>query len=201
VRSWRWKHAGGRFSALPPQPCAGIDPVQNPWTPPVFILDLGMDAVSLVLPSLPTPSLRKFKRADMTTTTASAQAPQVPRIALIAHDKKKDDMISLAAEYLDFLKGCTLSATGTTGGRLINELGLSVERKHSGPVGGDLQIGAQLVDGLVDCVIFLRDPMTPQPHEPDINALVRACDVHNVPCATNVSTARLVLSQLQGTRS
>ena len=61
---------------------------------------------------------------------------------------------------------------------------------------GDLQIGAQLVDGLVDCVIFLRDPMTPQPHEPDINALVRACDVHNVPCATNVSTARLVLSQL-----
>jgi len=137
----------------------------------------------------------------MTTTTASAaQSPQVPRIALIAHDKKKDDMISLAAEYLDFLKGCTLSATGTTGGRLINELGLSVERKHSGPVGGDLQIGAQLVDGLVDCVIFLRDPMTPQPHEPDINALVRACDVHNVPCATNVSTARLVLSQLQGAR-
>ena len=118
------------------------------------------------------------------------------RIALIAHDKKKDDMISLAGEYLDFLKTCTLSATGTTGGRLANELGLTVERKHSGPVGGDLQIGAQLVEGEIDCVIFLRDPMTPQPHEPDINALVRACDVHNVACATNVSTARLVLSQL-----
>ncbi len=147
------------------------------------------------------PVITEFAAIDMTTTSAaSTAATPFPRIALIAHDKKKDDMISLAAEYLDFLKGCTLSATGTTGGRLINELGLNVERKHSGPVGGDLQIGAQLVDGLIDCVIFLRDPMTPQPHEPDINALVRACDVHNVPCATNVSTARLVLSQLQSTR-
>lgn len=122
-----------------------------------------------------------------------------PRIALIAHDKKKDDMIALAAEYVDFLRGCTLSATGTTGGRLINELGLEVTRMHSGPVGGDLQIGAHLVNGEIDCVIFLRDPMTPQPHEPDINALVRACDVHNVPCATNVASAHLVLSQLQST--
>ena len=122
-----------------------------------------------------------------------------PRIALIAHDKKKDDMIALAAEYLDYLRGCRLSATGTTGGRLINELGLEVTRMHSGPVGGDLQIGAQLVNGEVDCVIFLRDPMTPQPHEPDINALVRACDVHNIPCATNVASAHLVLSQLQST--
>jgi methylglyoxal synthase len=122
-----------------------------------------------------------------------------PRIALIAHDKKKDDMIALAAEYVDFLRGCTLSATGTTGGRLINELGLDVKRMHSGPVGGDLQIGAQLVEGEIDCVIFLRDPMTPQPHEPDINALVRACDVHNIPCATNVASAHLVLSQLQST--
>lgn len=122
-----------------------------------------------------------------------------PRIALIAHDKKKDDMIALAAEYIDYLRGCRLSATGTTGGRLINELGLEVTRMHSGPVGGDLQIGAQLVNGEVDCVIFLRDPMTPQPHEPDINALVRACDVHNIPCATNMASAHLVLSQLMAT--
>jgi methylglyoxal synthase len=119
-----------------------------------------------------------------------------PRIALIAHDKKKDDMIALASEYIGFLRNCTLSATGTTGGRLINELGLSVDRKHSGPFGGDLQIGAQLVDGEIDAVIFLRDPMTPQPHEPDINALVRACDVHDVACATNLASAHLVLSQL-----
>ena len=120
-----------------------------------------------------------------------------PRIALIAHDKKKDDMITLAAEYLDFLRGCTLTATGTTGGRLANELGLTVDRKHSGPVGGDLQIGALLVEGQLDAVVFLRDPMTPQPHEPDINALVRACDVHNVACATNVSTAHMLLCQLR----
>jgi methylglyoxal synthase len=120
-----------------------------------------------------------------------------PRIALIAHDKKKDEIVTLAAEYIDFLRGCVLMATGTTGGRLANELGLTVERKHSGPFGGDLQIGAELVEGRIDAVIFLRDPMTPQPHEPDINALVRACDVHNVACATNVSTAHLVLSQLR----
>ena len=119
------------------------------------------------------------------------------RIALIAHDQKKDDMIALAAEYSSFLRSCSLSATGTTGGRLIKELGLTVECKHSGPFGGDLQIGAQLVEGQIDCVIFLRDPMTPQPHEPDINALVRACDVHNVACATNLASAHLVLSQLQ----
>ncbi|MES2932424.1 MAG: methylglyoxal synthase, partial [Pseudomonadota bacterium] len=72
----------------------------------------------------------------------------------------------------------------------------TVDRKLSGPFGGDLQIGALLVDGYIDCIIFLRDPMTPQPHEPDINALVRACDVHNVACATNLSSARLLLSQL-----
>jgi methylglyoxal synthase len=119
------------------------------------------------------------------------------RIALIAHDKKKDDMVALASEYIDFLRGCSLTATGTTGGRLANELGLTIQRKHSGPFGGDLQIGAALVEGQIDVVIFLRDPMTPQPHEPDINALVRACDVHNVACATNLSTAHLVLSQLK----
>ncbi len=122
-----------------------------------------------------------------------------PRIALIAHDKKKDDMIALAGEYRDYLAGCTLTATGTTGARLITELGLEVDCKHSGPFGGDLEIGAELVKGNIDCVIFLRDPMTPQPHEPDINALVRACDVHNIACATNPSTARLVLGQLMTT--
>ncbi|MDF3035802.1 MAG: mgsA [Paucimonas sp.] len=119
------------------------------------------------------------------------------RIALIAHDKKKDDMIAFASEFADFLKTCDLLATGTTGKRLTEEVGLTVERKLSGPFGGDLQIGSELVEGRIHAVVFLRDPMTPQPHEPDINALVRACDVHNVACATNISTARLVLSRLQ----
>lgn len=118
------------------------------------------------------------------------------RIALIAHDNKKDTMVALAREFRKLLQGCTLCATGTTGGRLVADVGLDVERMLSGPWGGDLQIGARLSQGEVDMVIFLRDPMTPQPHEPDINALVRACDVHDVPCATNLSTARLVLRQL-----
>ena len=119
-----------------------------------------------------------------------------PRIALIAHDHKKDCMVLLASEFSRFLENCDLCATGTTGSRLIAEVGLTVERLLSGPLGGDLQIGARLSVGQVDAVIFLRDPMTPQPHEPDINALVRACDVHDVPCATNLSSARFVLRQM-----
>ena len=115
------------------------------------------------------------------------------RVALIAHDMKKDDIVALAGEYVDTLAQCELLATGTTGSRITDAHGLKVERMLSGPHGGDLQIGAQLAEGNVDMVIFLRDPMTPQPHEPDINALVRACDVHDVPCATNEATARLLL--------
>ena len=117
-------------------------------------------------------------------------------IALIAHDAKKDLMVTLARDFAPFLSRCHVMATGTTGSRLIAEVGLEVERLLSGPLGGDLQIGARLAEGRVDAVIFLRDPMTPQPHEPDINALVRACDVHNVPCATNISTARMILDVL-----
>jgi methylglyoxal synthase len=120
----------------------------------------------------------------------------VMNIALIAHDHKKDDMVMVATEFAAFLSRCHLLATGTTGGRLQAEVGLEVERCLSGPLGGDLQIGARLAVGEVDAVVFLRDPMTPQPHEPDINALVRACDVHNVPCATNVAGARLLLREL-----
>ncbi|SOZ15542.1 METHYLGLYOXAL SYNTHASE PROTEIN [Cupriavidus taiwanensis] len=122
--------------------------------------------------------------------------PRMPRIALIAHDHKKDDIVAFAARHRAFLSQCELLATGTTGGRLIDEVGLDVTRMLSGPWGGDLQIGAQLAEGRVSAVVFLRDPMTPQPHEPDINALVRACDVHNVPCATNVASAELLLAGL-----
>lgn len=118
------------------------------------------------------------------------------RIALIAHDQKKDDMIELASDHADLLRQFLLVATGTTGKRLQEEVGLTVERKLSGPSGGDLQIGAELVEGKIDCVIFLRDPMTAHPHEPDVNALVRACDVHNIPCATNIASAKLLLAQL-----
>lgn len=118
------------------------------------------------------------------------------RIALIAHDQKKDDMIELAADFADRLRQCLLVATGTTGKLLHDRVGLTVECKRSGPVGGDMEIGAEVVEGKIDCVIFLRDPMTAQPHEPDISALLRACDVHNIPCATNVESAKLLLTQL-----
>lgn len=118
------------------------------------------------------------------------------KLALIAHDGKKDAMMALAREFAAGLRHCQLMATGTTGGRLQAEVGLTVERLLSGPLGGDLQIGARLAVGELDGVIFLRDPMTPQPHEPDINALVRACDVHDVPCATNVAGARILLRAL-----
>ena len=117
-------------------------------------------------------------------------------IALIAHDAKKDLMVTLARDFAPFLSRCHVMATGTTGSRLIAEAGIEVERLLSGPLGGDLQIGARLAEGRVDAVIFLRDPMTPQPHEPDINALVRACDVHDVVCATNESSARHVMKAL-----
>ena len=117
-------------------------------------------------------------------------------LALIAHDRKKDDMVALAREHAAFLRTCHVLATGTTGARIEREVGLAVERLLSGPLGGDLQIGARLSVGEVDAVIFLRDPMTPQPHEPDINALVRACDVHDVACATNLASARRLLRDL-----
>ena len=117
-----------------------------------------------------------------------------PRIALIAHDRKKATIVDLAREFAPVLRQCALCATGTTGSRIAAETGLEVERMLSGPLGGDLQIGARLAVGEVQAVVFLRDPMTPQPHEPDINALVRACDVHDVPCATNEASARMLLS-------
>jgi methylglyoxal synthase len=118
-------------------------------------------------------------------------------IALIAHDRMKTAMIELAHEYKAVLAKHHLLATGTTGKRLQTELELTVDCFLSGPLGGDLQIGARLSEGQVDAVIFLRDPMTPQPHEPDINALVRACDVHNVVCVSNPAGARILLDWLR----
>ena len=120
-------------------------------------------------------------------------------IALIAHDAQKNRMVELAREHLDVLRQHRLVATGTTGSRLQAELGLAVECLRSGPLGGDLQIGARLAEGDIDLVIFLRDPMTAQPHEPDISALLRACDVHDVPCATNPSSATRLLRGVRGT--
>ncbi|HHW15046.1 MAG TPA: methylglyoxal synthase [Firmicutes bacterium] len=105
-------------------------------------------------------------------------------------------MIQFARVHRDLLARCTLSATGTTGRLLIEQVELPVERMQSGPYGGDQQIGARVAAGEIDAVIFLRDPLTAQPHEPDISALLRVCDVHNVPLATNLATAELILHGL-----
>ena len=89
-----------------------------------------------------------------------------------------------------------LIATGHTGTRLAEELDLEVERVHSGPMGGDLEIGARIVAGDVDAVVFLRDPLAAHPHEPDIQALLKVCDVHGVPVATNLASAEILLRSL-----
>jgi methylglyoxal synthase len=117
-------------------------------------------------------------------------------LALIAHDARKAALVELLRPYREVLAGLRLLATGTTGTRLGEELGLEVERVASGPEGGDVQIGARLVDGGVDALIFLRDPLTAHPHEPDIQALLKLCDTHDVPVATNRATARLLLDDL-----
>ena len=118
------------------------------------------------------------------------------RVALIAHDDEKPEMIDLVREHEAILSTFELLGTGTTGGRIAAETDLAVERKQSGPQGGDVQIGAEVATGDVDGIVFLRDPLTAQPHEPDISALLRICDVHDVPLATTRSAAEYLLEGL-----
>lgn len=120
-------------------------------------------------------------------------------IALIAHDGKKADMVAFVKDHQALLKDFCLMATGTTGSH-VERAGLTVERKYSGPLGGDAQIAAEIVDKKVDAVIFLRDPLGKHPHDPDISMLMRICDVHNVPMATNVATAELVIRSIGQSR-
>lgn len=119
------------------------------------------------------------------------------KIALIAHDKKKSQMIELAIKYKDVLARHQLWATGTTGTLVMGETGLKITRMKSGPLGGDQQIGSMIADGMLDLVIFLRDPLTAQPHEPDVSALLRLCDVQNIPLATNQKSAEIILERLK----
>lgn len=119
------------------------------------------------------------------------------KIALIAHDRKKDDLIQFVTAYQPILSEHTLYATGTTGGRIMDETDLDVIRFRSGPLGGDQQIGAMIAQDEMDMIIFFRDPLTAQPHEPDVSALMRLCDVYNVPLATNMGTAEVLLKGLE----
>lgn len=118
-------------------------------------------------------------------------------IALIAHDRKKDDLINFVTAYQQVFHRHSLFATGTTGLRIIEETGLEVHRFQSGPFGGDQQIGAMIADNKMDLVIFFRDPLTAQPHEPDVTALIRLCDVYAIPLATNMGTAEMIIMGLK----
>ncbi|MGE0503672.1 MAG: methylglyoxal synthase [Rhizobiaceae bacterium] len=121
------------------------------------------------------------------------------RLALIAHDEKKDDMVSFADAHRDWLATCELVATGTTGQRIIDACpGLTLRRMKSGPLGGDQQIGSLIADGAVDAVIFLVDPLTPLPHDVDVKALMRLAAVYDVPLALNRATAEMLVAAWGG---
>ncbi len=136
----------------------------------------------------------------MTTATDIPQIAQIlplparHRIALIAHDQRKDDLLEWAMFNRELLAGHQLIATATTGGLLSDRLGLPITSLHSGPLGGDMQIGAMVVQGEVDVLIFFWDPLEPQPHEPDVKALLRVAVVWNIPVACNRASADHIIS-------
>jgi methylglyoxal synthase len=121
-----------------------------------------------------------------------AQAPR-PHVAIIAHDGKKADVVAFATYNRERLKACYLLATGTTGSLLREKVGLEVHCLKSGPLGGDAQMAARVVEGEVDAVIFIVDPLGKHPHDPDIQTLLRICNVHDVPLATNIATADILM--------
>lgn len=126
----------------------------------------------------------------------AAAAGPARTVALIAHDGKKDDMVRFALAHRAELECFHLIATGTTGQRLVEATGLTVTRMKSGPYGGDAQIAALVAEGRVAAILFLVDPLYAHPHEPDIQGLMRICNVYNVPVATNEAAAHLVISGL-----
>lgn len=118
-------------------------------------------------------------------------------IAFIAHDRKKEEMVNFVIAYENVFVPHQLFSTGTTGARIMEQTKLSIHRFMSGPLGGDQQIGAMVARNEMDLIIFLRDPLMAQPHEPDITALLRLCDVQGIPVATNVATAELLVKALE----
>jgi len=118
------------------------------------------------------------------------------KIALIAHDRKKDEMVNFVIAYEHVFVKHELYATGTTGTRIMEQTNLKVHRFMSGPLGGDQQIGAMVAQNDMDLIIFLRDPLMAQPHEPDINALLRLCDVYGIPLATNIASGEILVKAL-----
>jgi methylglyoxal synthase len=116
------------------------------------------------------------------------------RLAIIAHDGKKADLVAFATYNRDRLQDFELVATASTGGLLHEKVGLEVERVASGPMGGDAIVASRIVAGMIDAVIFIVDPLGKHPHEPDIQTLLRICNVRNIPLATNVASADLLIT-------
>lgn len=119
------------------------------------------------------------------------------KIALVAHDLKKQSLIQFTTAYQHVFASHELFATGTTGLKLMEATDLKIHRFQSGPLGGDQEIGAMIAKNKMDMVIFFRDPLTAQPHEPDVSALIRLCDVYSVPLATNMGTAEILIHGLE----
>lgn len=119
------------------------------------------------------------------------------KMALIAHDKKKDEMIAFCKKHVEELRNHQLFATGTTGHIIMKETGLIIHCFRSGPLGGDQEIGARVANGDIDIIVFFRDPLTAQPHEPDVSALFRLADVYKIPLASNTNTAELFFQTLK----
>lgn len=118
-------------------------------------------------------------------------------IALIAHDKKKELMVQFCIAYKGIFEKHKLIATGTTGGLIIEATGLDVHKFLSGPQGGDQQIGARIAYNEIDLVLFFRDPLSQQPFEPEVNSIMKLCDIYNIPLATNVATAEVLIHGLE----
>ena len=122
------------------------------------------------------------------------ESPANKRIALVAHDNMKREMLEWATEHKNELKNHTLIATGSTGKLIADNTGLTLERMRSGPLGGDQQIGARISEAGIDILLFFWDPLEPQPHDPDIRALLRIAVVWNIPVACNRASADFILS-------
>lgn len=129
----------------------------------------------------------------MTTKSDKTEIPR--KLALVAHDQKKDQLVEWVSAHAETLSGMILFGTGTTGGRIENEIGLSITKLKSGPLGGDAQIGAMIFEGKLDTLIFFIDPLSALPHDVDVKSLLRLATLYNTELAINEATASKLITK------